>query len=268
MPETPPTPDDLRPPTERRTGENFFRRPLSYVRRTERLTVGQQRAWDTRRHRYLVDVPREHRELSVDPDWRFDAAAEFGRTAPVVLEIGTGLGECIVHAAASHPERDHVAVEVYTPGVAQVIVRAGHAGADPADAGGAPGQELDNLRIMQVDALELLRHGLPEASLDELWIFFPDPWPKQRHHKRRLVTPEFAELAARVLRPGGRWRLATDWAQYGEVMLKVGDAAEGFRNAHGPGGRAPRFEGRVMTSFERKGLNAGRAVTDLEFVRV
>ncbi|PRZ07610.1 tRNA (guanine-N7-)-methyltransferase [Isoptericola halotolerans] len=268
MHETPSRPDDLRPPTERRPGENFFRRPLSYVRRTERLTVGQQRAWDTRRHRYLIDVPREHRELSVDPGWTFDAVAEFGRDAPRVLEIGAGLGECIVHAAATHPERDHVAVEVYTPGVAQAIVRAGHAGADPADAGGAPGQELDNLRLMQVDAAELLHHGLPEASLEELWIFFPDPWPKQRHHKRRLVTPELARLVARVLRPGGTWRLATDWAQYGEVMLKVGDAAEEFRNVHGPGGRAPRFEGRVMTSFERKGLAAGRDVTDLEFVRV
>ncbi|NNU28044.1 tRNA (guanosine(46)-N7)-methyltransferase TrmB [Isoptericola sediminis] len=244
------------------------RRPLSFVRRTARLTPGQQKAWDTRRHRYLVDVPREHRDLSVHPDWQFDPVAEFGRTAPLVLEIGTGLGECVVHAAATHPERDHLAVEVYRPGVAQTIVRAGHAGADPAVAGGDPGHELDNLRIMQVDAAELLGHGLPEGSLDELWVFFPDPWPKKRHHKRRLVTPAFAELAARAIRPGGRWRLATDWAEYGEVMLEVGDAADGFRNAHGPGGRAPRFEGRVMTSFERKGLNAGRSVTDLEYVRV
>ena len=268
MSETPPSSTERPHEADEPRHENFLRRPRSYVRRTERLTAGQQRAWDARRHHYLVDVPRERRELSVHPDWRFDAAAEFGRTAPVVLEIGTGLGACIVHAAATHPERDHVAVEVYTPGVAQVIVRAGHGGADPADAGGAPGQVLDNLRIMQVDAAELLRHGLPEASLDEVWVFFPDPWPKQKHHKRRLVDPELADLVARVLRPGGRWRLATDWAQYGEVMLKVGDAAEGFRNAHGPGGRAPRFEGRVMTSFERKGRSAGREVTDLEFVRV
>ncbi|ANC30762.1 tRNA (guanosine(46)-N7)-methyltransferase TrmB [Isoptericola dokdonensis] len=246
-----------------------LRRPLSYVRRTARLTPSQQRAWDTRRHQYLVDVRREaeDRVLSVHPDWRFDAAAEFGRTAPVVMEIGTGLGECVVHAAASHPERDHVAVEVYTPGVASTIVRAGHAGTDPADAGGAPGQELTNLRILQADAAALLEHGLPAASLDELWVFFPDPWPKQRHHKRRLVSPEFADLAARVLRPGGVWRLATDWAEYGEVMLAVGDAAEQFHNAHGTGNVAPRFDGRVMTSFERKGLTAGRSVTDLEFVR-
>jgi tRNA (guanine-N7-)-methyltransferase len=258
VPDTPP-----RDPVDPR----LHRQPLSFVRRTARLTPSQQRAWDARRHQYVVDVPHEHRELSVQPGWTFDAATEFGRTAPLVLEIGTGLGECIVHAAATHPERDHVAVEVYTPGVASTIVRAGHAGTDPADAGGAPGQELPNLRIMQVDAAQLMARALPEGSLDELWVFFPDPWPKQRHHKRRLVSPDFATLAARVLRPGGRWRLATDWAEYGEVMLAVGDAAEEFDNAHGPGGRAPRFEGRVMTSFERKGLTAGRSVTDLEFVR-
>ncbi|PFG42628.1 tRNA (guanine-N7-)-methyltransferase [Isoptericola jiangsuensis] len=260
MPETP----------EPTAGETpHLRRPLSYVRRTARLTPSQQRAWDTRRHQYLVDVRREteHRVLSVHPDWRFDAAAEFGRSAPLVMEIGTGLGECVVHAAATHPERDHLAVEVYTPGVASTIVRAGHAGTDPADAGGAPGQELTNLRILQADAAALLEHGLPAASLDELWVFFPDPWPKKRHHKRRLVSPEFAELAARVLRPGGVWRLATDWAEYGEVMLAVGDGSAHFRNAHQEGNVAPRFEGRVMTSFERKGLDAGRSVTDLEFVR-
>ncbi|MEG3615077.1 tRNA (guanosine(46)-N7)-methyltransferase TrmB [Isoptericola haloaureus] len=264
--ENPDVPQDT--PVEDSVDTRHHRRPLSYVRRTARLTAGQQRAWDTRRHRYLIEVPREHRDMSVHPDWQLDPAAEFGRTAPLVLEIGTGLGECVVHAAATHPEHDHLAVEVYRPGVAQTIVRAGHAGADPAVAGGDPGHELDNLRIMQVDAAELLGHGLPEASLDELWVFFPDPWPKKRHHKRRLVTPAFAELAARAIKPGGRWRLATDWAEYGEVMLEVLDAAEGFRNAHGPGGRAPRFEGRVMTSFERKGLNAGRSVTDLEYVRL
>lgn len=259
MPETP-----AREPVDPR----LYRQPLSFVRRTARLTPSQQRAWDTRRHQYVVEVPHEHRELSVQPGWTFDAAAEFGRTAPLVMEIGTGLGECVVHAAATHPERDHVAVEVYTPGVASTIVRAGHAGTDPADAGGAPGQELTNLRIMQADAAQLLARALPEASLDELWVFFPDPWPKQRHHKRRLVTPEFAELAARALRPGGRWRLATDWAEYADVMLDVVDAAPGFRNAHGPGGVAPRFEGRVLTSFERKGRDAGRAATDLEYVRL
>jgi tRNA (guanine-N7-)-methyltransferase len=146
-------------------------------------------------------------------------------------------------------------------------VRAGHAGVDPGRDGGAPGTELDNLRLVQANAAELLATALPEGSVDELWVFFPDPWHKARHHKRRLVTPEFARLAARVLRPGGTWRLATDWVEYAEQMLDVGEASADFDNLHGAGQVAPRFDGRVLTSFEKKGTEAGRTVTDLVFVR-
>lgn len=248
-------------------GGRFRRAPVSFVRRSARLTASQRRAWDTRRERYVVEVPRDVAATSVDPGWRLDVAGELGRRAPLVVEIGSGQGEAIVAAAAAHPERDHLAVEVYTPGLAQTIVRAGHAGADPGRDGGAPGTELDNLRLVQANAAELLATALPEGSVDELWVFFPDPWHKARHHKRRLVTPEFARLAARVLRPGGVWRLATDWVEYAEQMLEVGEADDAFRNAHGPGAVAPRFEGRVLTSFEKKGADAGRTVTDLTFVR-
>jgi tRNA (guanine-N7-)-methyltransferase len=236
----------------------FRTQPVSFVRRSARLTTSQQRAWDTRRGRYLVEAPRAAARTSVDPQWRFDAETVFGRRAPLVLEIGSGLGENVVAAAARHPERDHVAVEVYTPGLAQTVVRAEKE---------RDGAGLDNLRLLQVNAAELLTTSLAAGSLDELWIFFPDPWPKSRHHKRRLVTPGFAALAARVLRPGGVWRLATDWAEYGEQMLEVLEASDDFGNAHGAGAVAPRFEGRVLTSFERKGLAAGRSVTDLEYVR-
>jgi tRNA (guanine-N7-)-methyltransferase len=236
----------------------FRTQPVSFVRRSARLTASQQRAWDDKRGRYLVEAPRAAARTSVDPGWRFDAEAVFGRRAPLVLEIGSGLGENVVAAAAQHPGRDHLAVEVYTPGLAQTIVRAEKQG---------DGQGLDNLRLLQVNAAELLATALAAGSLDELWIFFPDPWPKSRHHKRRLVTPDFAALAARVLRPGGVWRLATDWAEYGEQMLAVLEASDDFRNAHGAGSVAPRFAGRVLTSFERKGLAAGRSVTDLEYVR-
>ncbi|MFE5308431.1 tRNA (guanosine(46)-N7)-methyltransferase TrmB [Isoptericola sp. NPDC056605] len=243
------------------------RQPVSFVRRSARLTTAQGKAWDTRRDRYLVDVPRGAAVTSVDPSWTFDPVQVFGRTAPLVVEIGSGQGEAIVAAAAAHPERDHLAVEVYTPGLAQTIVRAGHAGADPGRDGGAPGNELDNLRLVQADAAELLATALPEASVDELWVFFPDPWHKSRHQKRRLVTPAFAEVVARVLRPGGVWRLATDWSHYADQMREVLEASDDFRNAHGPGERAPRFEGRVLTSFEKKGSAAGRGATDLEYVR-
>ena len=250
---------------------------MSFVLRRGRLTTAQQRAWDTRREVYLVDVPRHHAYLSVDPTWRFDAEAVFGRKAPTVLEIGSGQGDAIVHAATGDPDRDHVAVEVYQPGVAQVMVRADKAlqerdGAAP-DATGTPRAArpgdpgLPNLRVMQVNAAELLDTAIPPGSLAELWTFFPDPWHKTRHHKRRLVAPGFAEKAARALRPGGVWRLATDWAQYAEQMLDVLEAAPDLRNEHGPRAVAPRFEGRVVTGFESKAHRAGRAITDLTYVR-
>src|SRR5690606_5943328 len=135
---------------------------------------------------------------------------------------------------------------------------------------------LTNLRLLQANAAEVLATTLPEGSVDELWVFFPAPWHKSRHHKRRLVTPSVAALAERGLRapaadgerPGGVLRLATEWAEYAALMLEVLDAAPGLRDAHGPGGVAPRFEGRVLAGFERKGERAGRAITDLEYVRV
>jgi tRNA (guanine-N7-)-methyltransferase len=239
-------------------GAPYRTQPVSFVRRSARLTKSQQKAWDTKRERYLVEVPRSRAATSVDPGWRFDAEATFGRRAPLVVEIGSGQGEAVVAAADAHPERDHLAVEVYTPGLAQTIVRAERC----RDRAG-----LDNLRLLQANAAELLETALPAASVDEVWVFFPDPWHKSRHHKRRLVRPSFAALVARVLRPGGVLRLATDWEEYAGRMLEVLDAAEGLVNAHGPRGVAPRFDGRVLTSFERKGEAAGRGVTDLEYVR-
>jgi len=265
-----PEPATTSPASDRTPDDRFRRAPVSFVRRSARLTTSQRKAWDTRRELYVVDVPRDVAVTSVDPAWRFDPAAVFGRRAPLVVEIGSGLGEAVVTAAAAHPERDHLAIEVYTPGLAQTIVRAGHAAAEQsaAEQGGPGGGELGNLRLVQANAAELLATSLPAGSVDELWVFFPDPWHKSRHHKRRLVTPAFAALAARVLRPGGTWRLATDWAQYADQMLAVLEAGDDFRNAHGPGAVAPRFEGRVLTSFEKKGTAAGRSATDLEYVRV
>lgn len=237
--------------------------PVSFVRRSGRLAPRQQRAWDAHRDRYVVDVPRDVARTSVDPAWVLDVPGTFGRSARLVVEIGSGQGEAVVAAAEREPGTDFLAVEVYTPGLAQTVLRASQRG-------------LTNLRLLQANAAEVLATTLPEGSVDELWVFFPDPWHKSRHHKRRLVTPSFAALAERVLRapdadgerPGGVLRLATDWAEYAEQMLEVLDAAPGLRNVHGPGGVAPRFEGRVLTGFERKGERAGRAITDLEYVRL
>ncbi|MBE1877350.1 hypothetical protein IHE71_16795 [Myceligenerans sp. TRM 65318] len=120
---------------------------------------------------------------------------------------------------------------------------------------------------MQVNAAELLDTAIPAGSLDEVWTFFPDPWHKSRHRKRRLVAPAFAEKVTRALRPGGLWRLATDWAAYAEQMFDVLEAAPALRNAHGPRTAAPRFEGRIVTGFERKAHKAGRDITDLTYIR-
>lgn len=258
--------------------------PVSFTTRSGRMTDGQQRAWNTRQSTYLVDVPRHHAYLSVDPQWRFDAAAEFGRTAPLVLEIGSGQGDAIVAEALRDPERDYLAVEVYLPGVAQTMVRADRAFREDGtvsddgtarEAGNAaqtlPAEPEDpglaNLRVAQVNAAEFLDTAVPEGSLDELWTFFPDPWHKLRHRKRRLVTPVFADKVARVLRPGGVWRLATDWSDYATQMFDVLDASTHFENAHGDRTPAPRFEGRIVTGFERKAHRAGREITDLTYVR-
>ncbi|KZM76289.1 tRNA (guanine-N7)-methyltransferase [Cellulosimicrobium sp. I38E] len=238
--------------------------PVSFVRRSGRLAPRQQRAWDAYGDRYVVDVPRDVARTSVDPAYVLDVVGAFGRGGRLVVEIGSGQGEAVVAAAERDPGTDFLAVEVYTPGLAQTVLRASQ-------------RDLTNVRLVQANAAELLATTLPAGSVDELWVFFPDPWHKSRHHKRRLVTPSFAALAERVLRapgedddgrPGGTLRLATDWAEYAEQMIDVLDAAPGLRNVHGPRGVAPRFEGRVLTGFERKGENAGRAITDLEYVRV
>ncbi|RXR28025.1 tRNA (guanosine(46)-N7)-methyltransferase TrmB [Oerskovia turbata] len=244
------------PETLSEAREQGFRTDIvSFVRRSGRLNARQQRAWDDHADQFVLDVPRAVARTSVDPAHVLDVAATFGRTAPLVVEVGSGLGEAVVNAAESTPGRDFLAVEVYTPGLAQTVLRAAQRG-------------LTNLRLVQANAAEVLTTTLPEGSVDELWIFFPDPWHKARHHKRRLVTPELARLAARVVRPGGTWRLATDWAEYADQMLEVVGADPSFENVHGVGAVAPRFEGRVLTSFENKGRAAGRVITDLEFRRV
>ncbi|MFD2796702.1 tRNA (guanosine(46)-N7)-methyltransferase TrmB [Promicromonospora vindobonensis] len=239
----------------------FRTKPVSFVRRSGRLTDKQKRMWTELHSTYLVDVPRAIARTSVDPGFVLDPESVFGRRAPLVVEVGSGLGDAVVEAATTDPGRDYLAVEVYQPGLAHTIARAERAGA-------ALGQEgLPNLRLVQANAAELLETTMTPGTVDELWVFFPDPWHKARHHKRRLVTAEFAALAARVLRPGGTLRLATDWAEYAEQMIEVLEADAELTNVHGAGNVAPRFERRVLTGFERKARDAGRAIADLAYLR-
>lgn len=258
----PSQPDAAEPDAADRPDLAGFRtKPVSFVRRSGRLTDKQKRLLVERQGAYLIDVPRAIARTSVDPGYVLDAAAEFGRVAPLVVEIGSGLGDAVVHASSTDPGRDYLAVEVYQPGLAHTIARAERAGA-------AMGQDgLANVRLVQANAAELLETAVVAGTVDELWVFFPDPWHKARHHKRRLVTAEFAALAARVLRSGGTLRLATDWAEYAEQMVEALEGNMDLTNLHGPGGHAPRFDGRVLTGFERKAHDAGRAITDLAYVR-
>ncbi|GAB3287135.1 tRNA (guanosine(46)-N7)-methyltransferase TrmB [Parasphingorhabdus pacifica] len=228
----------------------FRRTVVSYVQRGERMTSGQQRAWDE----YW---PRLGHDVATLPEGPLDVDSWFGRSAPVVLEIGSGMGETTSQLAAAEPERDHLAIEVYKPGLAQLLLR---------------GEKLalENLRVLRGDATVLLRDHIEPASLSEVRIYFPDPWPKKRHHKRRLVQPDTIALVTSRLVPGGVLHLATDWESYAEQMLEVCDAEPALRNRHAgePGGWAPRPEWRPVTKFENRAHEEGRIIRDLIFERI
>jgi len=217
----------------------------SFVHRGRRMTTGQARAWGR-------GWSRLGRELGDLPDGPVELDGWFGRSAPVVLEIGSGMGETTARLAAAAPEVNYLAVEVYQPGLAQLLMRAEEL-------------ELANLRLVRGDAVVLLDKHIAPGSLAEVRIFFPDPWPKTRHHKRRLIQPGFVALVASRLAGGGLLRLATDWAHYAEQMLAVCQAEPALRNRYAEW--APRPEWRSVTKFEGRAEQAGRTSRDLVFER-
>ncbi|WP_218158089.1 tRNA (guanosine(46)-N7)-methyltransferase TrmB [Lentzea flaviverrucosa] len=210
------------------------------------MTVGQERAWDT----YWEKMGNDVKSL---PEGPLDFDSWFGRSAPVLLEIGSGMGETTSQLVAAAPELNYVAAEVYKPGLAQLLLRAEHLGG------------LDNLRVLRGDAVDLLTDHIAPASLHGVRIFFPDPWPKKKHHKRRLVQPEFVALVASRLEPGGVLHLATDWEQYAEQMLEVCSGERLLTNVHD--GWAPRPDWRPVTKFEQRAVNEDRVSHDLMFRR-
>jgi tRNA (guanine-N7-)-methyltransferase len=219
-------------------------RPIrSYVLRQGRFSPAQQRAYETLLPRFGVAYSREP----------LDFPAVFGRRAPVVVEIGSGMGETTAAIAAAEPARDYLAIEVHSPGVGSLLKQVEE-------------QQLTNIRVVQHDAVEVLRDMVPPASLDGVHVFFPDPWPKKRHHKRRLLQPAFAELLARAIKPGGYLHVATDWQDYAEQALAVLGAVPGLRNT--AEGFAPRPASRPLTKFERRGRSLGHGVWDLLFEKV
>jgi tRNA (guanine-N7-)-methyltransferase len=217
----------------------------SYVLRAGRMTEAQARALEQLWPRFGLDVGHE----------RLDLPRLFGRDAPRTLEIGFGNGDNLAALAAKHPERDFVGVEVHAPGVGRLLRT-------------AEALRLTNLRVIQQDAVEVLRECIAPESLEAILVLFPDPWHKKRHHKRRLVNAEFAALAASRLAAGGTLQLATDWTPYGESMLAVLNALPGFRNQASDGGYVPRNPGRLRTRFEARGERLGHAVHDLCYERI
>jgi tRNA (guanine-N7-)-methyltransferase len=231
----------------------FRDEPVSFVRRSGRMSDAQERAFSELAPHYLLDVPRDVAWTSVHPEARLDVAAEYGRAADLIIEIGSGQGHAIVAAATARPDTDFLAVEVFRAGLARTMLDADRLGTR-------------NLRVVEANAPEVLSSYLPEASVTEAWIFFPDPWHKKKHTKRRLVRAGFADNAARALVDGGLLRLATDWEDYALQMREVLDAEPLFERAF-EGDWAERFDGRVMTAFERKGIAKGRDIRDLVYRR-
>jgi len=221
-------------------------RPVrSFVLREGRITPAQQRAFGEHWSRYGLDYTGRMRDLDT----------VFGRHAPRVMEIGFGNGEALAWAAEHDTDRDYIGIEVHRPGVGRLMNALAAAGAD-------------NVRVYRHDAVEVLRNEIAESSLDEVRVWFPDPWPKKRHHKRRLIQPEFVDLIASRVRPGGRLHLATDWAEYAVHMLEVMEDVPAWRNETGPGRYAERPAWRTETHFERRGKRLGHEVRDLLYQRV
>ena len=208
------------------------------------MTPAQQRAFDAHWARHGLDYTGAPRDL----------AQEFGRNVPVVLEIGFGNGEQLHGAARDDPARDYLGIEVHGPGVGRLL-----------NAAAADG--LSNLRVMRHDAVEVLREEIAAGALAQVRVWFPDPWQKTRHHKRRLVQPAFVALVASRLAPGGVLHLATDWQDYATHMLAVLDACPALRNTAGAGRYAPCPPWRSETRFERRGRRLGHGVWDLVHVR-
>lgn len=245
-------PSDPFAPDHESVDQEFIRREVtSFVRRTNRMTPSQERAWQLHAPRIVVDVPEVTGTAMVPPRPPLDLEAVFGRQGELVVEIGPGAGETLLALAASRPETNFLAFEVYRSSVGAIVVKCAATG-------------IDNIRVVLADAVTGLQHLLTPDAVSEFLTFFPDPWPKNRHHKRRLVDPQFADVVASRLAPGGLWRLATDWPNYADQMRTVLSAHPDFVNLYGEvGGWAPRWSTRPLTRFEQRGIDEGRPIRDL-----
>jgi tRNA (guanine-N7-)-methyltransferase len=228
---------------KRVTSEGEQRRIKSFVLRQGRLSKAQQNAIDTQWPRYGVEFepkPLDFTEL-------------YGRDVPTYLEIGFGMGASLAQMAENHPERNYLGIEVHRPGVGALLKEVSE-------------RDLTNVRVMNYDAIEVLDKMIPDSALAGVYLFFPDPWHKKRHHKRRIVQPEFVAKIAQKLQPNGIFHLATDWENYAEHMMEVMSQAPDFENTQDePDAFTPRPDERPLTKFEARGQRLGHGVWDLVF---
>lgn len=260
--------------------------PVSFVRRELSMSPNRQRLWEDHAGTTILPVSRTFADTSVAPESHLDIPQVWGQDAPLIVDIGVGHGESTYAGAIAHPEQNFLAVEVYRPGLAKLLDR-------------VVAEQVSNIRMVEANAPEVLDHMLGANSVSEVWVFFSDPWPKNRYHKRRLIQPKFLDRVARVLTDDGVLRLATDWSHYALQMRTVLDDHPAFENLHpgrragadSPltlarsqgtddgqlqpwdaafdtiGGWAPRFATRPVTSFEAKAQRAGRYIFDLAYQR-
>lgn len=221
------------------------KRPVrSFVQRQRRITTAQQQAIGRLWPKFGLE----------DRDGQIDVDTIFGRSVKVVFEIGFGMGDSLIAMALEHPEINYIATEVHRPGVGALL----H---------GIEKHGIENIRIYKEDAISILTNCIKNKTLDGIQIFFPDPWPKKRHHKRRLIQPKFLDLVHAKLKPGGRLHLATDSEDYAKHMMKVLTAHEGFRNEDGEGQFVKNKMLRPQTKFEKRGMRLGHSIQDLVFIR-
>lgn len=221
------------------------KRPIrSFVRREGRMTNAQRTALETLWPQY-----------GLAPDTALNADAAFGRHAALILEIGFGMGDSLAEMALADPASNYIGIEVHRPGVGNLLQK-------------LVANEIKNIRVYCADAVEVLQHCIVDNSLDAVHIFFPDPWHKKRHHKRRLIQPAFVQQLRQKLKPGGRLHLATDWENYAEHMSGVMCHAEGFRSGGDARGVVERPDARPLTKFEKRGERLGHGVWDLIFIKI
>ncbi len=217
----------------------------SFVLRAGRMTNSQQRAYQEQWATYGVDLKQG----------MVDFTELFEREAPVILEIGFGMGDSLIEMARSMPGQNFIGIDVHRPGVGRLLKLAAE-------------HELNNIRVFCDDAVEVLRHCIPDASLHRVQLFFPDPWHKKKHHKRRIVQPQFMALVKEKTRIEGVFHAATDWENYAEQMMEVLETTDGWKNTQPLGAFAEKPAYRPVTKFEKRGERLGHGVWDLVFSRV